>query len=147
MTLASILPDMKLTGMGQVQVNVQELLALRLKHLFSAADPAPTDAPTEQRCGTATTLCGFTEWLGDTVLPISIGWDWCIDIQPFRNLSEPHQPAAHWHRDDLPRTNIQLLDEHGHALAWDDNLRVLATWVDAQAWQHEVANAVSAAQH
>ena len=42
---------------------------------------------------------------------------------------------------------IQLVNEKGHPLPWEDNLRVLATWVDAQTWQHAVANAVSAAAH
>lgn len=35
----------------------------------------------------------------------------------------------------------------GNPLHWEDNLRVLAIWVDAQDWQHTVANAVSAAAH
>jgi Domain of unknown function (DUF4902) len=131
---------MNLTEMGQVQTTVQELLTLRVKHLFSAADPDATGTPPTQRCGTATTLSGYTEWVGDTKLPISIGWDWSII---------PHHTATHgthWQRNDLPRTNIQLLNEHGQTLAWEDNLRVLATWVDARAWQMEVALAVGCNQ-
>ena len=138
---------MKLTNMGQVQVTAQELVALRLKHLFSATDTAPTDLPAERRCGAATTLTGYTEWLGDADVPISIGWDWCIGIQPTRTSSVSSEQAAYWQRYDLPHTNIQLLDEHGHALTWEDNLRVLASWVDAQDWQTYVAKAVSAANH
>ena len=136
---------MNLTAMGQVQVSVKELLALRLKHLFSAVDIKPADALGKQRCGSITTISGYTEWLGDADLPISIGWDWCIGIQLFSMRCEPPAQAAHWLRDDLPRTNIQVVDEHGCALAWEDNLRVLATWVDAQAWQSDVAKAVVAA--
>lgn len=128
---------MNITDMGQVQISVQELLALRLKHFFSTADTEPAATPPEQRCGTATTLSGYTEWVGDGTLPISIGWDWRI---------QAYAQAAQWQRDDLPRTNIQLLDKHGQALAWEDNLRVLATWVDAQAWQNKVASAVRSAQ-
>lgn len=126
---------MNVTSMGQVQATVQELLALRMRHLFSAADPEPTDAPVALRCGTVTTLSGYTEWVGEAELPISIGWDWRIDVEG---------QASRWRRDDLPRSNIQLLDEHGNALAWEDNLRVLATWVDALAWTGDVAQAVSA---
>ena len=138
---------MNLVAMGQVQVSVKELLALRLKHLFSATDTEPTDIPTERRCGSATTLTGYTEWLGDAEVPISIGWDWCICIRPTRLSGEPSEQAAYWQLNDLPYTNIQLLDEHGRALAWHDNLRVLATWVDARDWQTSVAKAVSAATH
>ena len=124
--------------MGQAQVSVPELLALRLKHLHSAADSEPSNTPPQQRCGTATTLSGYTEWGGDTHLPISLGWDWGI---------EAHAHTAQCQRDELPRINIQLVNERGHPLPWEDNLRVLATWVDAQDWQHTVANAVGAAPH
>lgn len=127
---------MNITAMGQVQTSMQELLALRLKHFHSAADPEPGHTPPQQRCGTATTLSGYTEWVGDTHLPISLGWDWRI---------EARDNTAQWQRDELPRTNIQLVNEQGLPLPWEDNLRVLATWVDAQDWQHTVANAVGAA--
>ena len=129
---------MNITDMGQVQATVQELLTLRLKHLHSAVDPEPSGTPPQQRCGTATTLSGYTEWVGDTHLPISLGWDWRI---------KAHAHTAQWQRDELPRTNIQLVNERGHQLPWEDNLRVLATWVDAQDWKHTVANAVGAAPH
>jgi hypothetical protein len=132
-----ILAAMNITNMGQVQASVQELLSLRLKHLHSAVDPEPGNTPPHQRCGTTTTLSGYTEWVGDSHLPISLGWDWCI---------EAHAHTAQWQRDELPR-NIQLMNEPGHSLPWEDNLRVLATGVDAQDWQHAVANAVSAAAH
>ena len=78
---------------------------------------------------------GYTEWRGDAELPISIGWNWCIHV---------HERAACCQREELPRTNIQLLDEKGLLLAWEDNLQVLATWVDAQHWQGEVAQAIGA---
>lgn len=129
---------MNITNMGQVQATVQELLTLRLKHLHSAVDPELSGTPPPQSCGTATTLSGYTEWVGDSHLPISLGWDWCI---------QAHAHRAQWQRDELPRSNIQLVNEQGHPLHWEDNLRVLATWVDAQDWQNAVANAVNAAKH
>ena len=124
---------MNITDKGQVLATVKELLALRLKHLHSATDPDASTLPSEQRCGTVTTLSGYTEWVVDALVPISIGWDWCIQAQP---------QAVRWQRDDLPRTNLQLMNEKGSTLDWEDNLRVLATWVDAQCWQKEVALAL-----
>jgi len=47
----------------------------------------------------------------------------------FSLLCEPPAQAANWLRDELPSTNIQVVDEHGCALVWQDNLRVLTTWV------------------
>lgn len=129
---------MHLTKSGQIQVTVQELLELHLTHLYSALDTDSSNLPQAQRCGTATTLSGYTEWLGADELPVSLGWDWCI-------TAIHHQ--AHWQREALPRSNIQLLNENGQALTWEDNLRVLATWLDTQSWQREVALAINALDH
>jgi len=129
--------------MGQVQLNVQELMELRLEHLHSAADPDPNQADALRRCGTATTLRGYTEWLGVAHVPISIGWDWCVYTAT--TLGAPKGQPHCWQRDDWPRTNMQLHDEHGHPLPWRHNLCVLATWVDAQDWQAEVTHALCAA--
>lgn len=126
---------MNLTDMGQVQTSMRELLDLHLEHLFSAADLDDTDLLPQQRCGTLTALKGYTEWRGQAPLPISIGWDWRVLTQG---------PCVHWLREEWPRTNIQLMDEAGRALKWDDNLRVLATWVDAHPWQNNVRQAVTA---
>lgn len=128
---------MKITDMGLVQATMQELLNLRLEHFFSALDAGPEDLPPKRRCGTSTTVTGYTEWLCSAEFPITIGWDWHV-------LTTEH--SIHWQREELPRTNIQLLHEDGQALVWEDSLRVLATWVDAQAWQKDVVQAVSAEQ-
>jgi hypothetical protein len=128
---------MKITDMGLVQATMQELLDLRLEHFFSAVDAEPTGLSVAQRCGTPTTVTGYTEWLCSAEFPITIGWDWHV-------LTTEH--SIHWQREELPRTNLQLLNEEGQVLAWDDSLRVLATWVDAQAWQKDVLKAVSTGQ-
>jgi hypothetical protein len=128
---------MKITDMGLVQATMQELLNLRLEHFFSAVDAGPEHLPPNQRCGTVTTVTGYTEWLCSEEFPITIGWDWHV-------LTTEH--SIRWQREELPRTNLQLLNEEGQVLAWDDSLRVLATWVDAQAWQKDVLQAVSTGQ-
>jgi hypothetical protein len=124
---------MKITDVGQVQVSVQELLAFRLRHFCSVVDLELSDKLPSQLCGSVTTLCGYTEWVGDSDQPISIGWDWSI---------RAHAHTIYWFRDDLPRTNIQVLNQQGHPLDWYDNLSVLATWVDAQDWGMHVAQRV-----
>lgn len=128
---------MNITDMGLVQATAQELLAMRLEHFYSALDTDPVETPPKQRCGTVTTVTGYTEWLCRAAFPITIGWDWQV-------LTTKHN--VHWQREELPRTNIQLLSENGQALPGEDSLRVLATWVDAQAWQRDVERALSAGQ-
>lgn len=128
---------MQITDMGLVQATMQELLNLRMEHFFSAVDAGPEDVPATQRCGTATTVMGYTEWLCTAEFPITIGWDWHV-------LTTLH--SVRWYRDDLPRTNIQVLHEDGQALPWECSLRVLSTWVDALGWQKDVVQAVSTGQ-
>ena len=123
--------------MGLVQVTMQELLDLRLEHFFSAMDTDPADLSPEQRCGTYTVLTGYTEWLCSAKFTITIGWDWQVLTI---------EQSVHWKREQLPRTNIQLLNEDGQALAWEDSLRVLATWVDSQIWKNDTLQAVSVRQ-
>ncbi len=126
---------MRITNMGLAQGTVQGLLNLVLTHYFSAVDADPTDLSTKQRCGTITVMSGYTEWIGSTKCPITIGWDWYI---------EANEQTVLWRRKELPRTNIQLMNENGQALAWEDNLRVLATWIDSHFWQKDVARNVCA---
>lgn len=124
---------MEITDTGLVLATIHELLELRLVHFISAVDVDPTELPVEHRCGTPTTVTGYTEWVSHAEFPITVGWDWSMLMRG---------RSVHWQREELPRTNVQLLSEDGHALAWEASLRVLATWVDAQTWQKEVAMAV-----
>jgi len=80
--------------MGQVQVSVKELLALRPKHRFFASVLEPAGALAKQRCGSIATVSRHTQWLCDADLSNSIGWDWCVGIQLFSLLCEPPAQAA-----------------------------------------------------
>jgi hypothetical protein len=120
--------------MGLVQATLEELLNLGMQHFFSAVDMELFDLPIHQRCGTVTVLSGYTEWMASAEHLMTIGWDWCV-------LAKEHGMA--WQRDELPRTNIQLLNQYGQAIVWEDNLRILAAWIDSHIWQNEVVRAVS----
>jgi Domain of unknown function (DUF4902) len=125
---------MKITHKGLVLASINELLELRLEHLMSAVDHDPADFPVEHRCGTHTTVTGYTEWLCRAEFPITIGWDWAVFVR---------EGIVHLQREEIPRTNILLLNKDGHALDCEKSLCLLATWVDAQPWQMHVAMAVS----
>ena len=124
---------MKITQTGQVHTSMQELLTLHLTHFFSALDTPDPRVQPAQTLSVNQVWSGYTEWRGQCRLPVSIGWDWQVTARD-RQL--------HWHREALPRTNLQLINHHGQALSWHDNIMVLASWIDAHSWQTEVAQAV-----
>lgn len=119
--------------MGLVQATLQELGSLQLEHLWSVLDAEPCAGPLTQRCGRPTRVCGYTEWRAHCDLPISMGWDWQIQTR---------ERQVCWERDEWPRTNIQLLDGHGQALSWQDNMQTLACWIDQLGWQRQVREAL-----
>jgi hypothetical protein len=88
-------------------------------NIFSAVDADPTGLSVEQLCGTPTTVTCHTAWLCSAEFHITIGWDWHVLTT---------ERSVNWQREELPRINIQLLSEEGHALEWEDSLRVMATW-------------------
>jgi Domain of unknown function (DUF4902) len=124
---------MQITETGQVNTSMQDLLALRLTHFFSALDTPNLLINPGQHLSATQVFSGYTEWLGHCSLPISIGWDWQVIARDRR---------LYWHREALPRTNLQLINHHGQTLSWHDNLMVLASWIDAHDWQNEVAQAI-----
>ncbi|WP_341686311.1 DUF4902 domain-containing protein [Limnohabitans sp.] len=125
---------MNITDQGLVQVRIHDLLKLRISHFYSAADAECAPEVHVRRCGSVTTMSGFTEWIGPSLASASIGWDWLISVHPH---------TVQWQRVNLPRTNIQLLNLQGVPLSWAENLHVLATWVDAQCWIDSVAQNIS----
>ena len=125
---------MEVTIPLKVCVTLGELLALRMRHLFSAADPEARRNDTGSLCGTGTLLSGYTAWESTCDLPVTIGWDWRI---------HPRQQGALWLREGLPRTNIQVMNREGQPLSPADNSRVLATWIDSLSWSDEVARAIA----
>ena len=118
-----ILPDMQITATGQVRATVEDLLNVQFLHLFSGLDTEVGDP--SKGCGRPTAISGFTEWIGQSLAPISIGWDW---------HSEVTGNAVRLSRVDCPRTNVQLTNSDGQDFAWEQNLQILGTIVDALPW-------------
>lgn len=118
---------MKISPNGLIQLTIDELLSTPLVHLISGVDTeelAPLIA-----CGRPTTISGYTEW-GSLLNPtISLGWDWCIQIDSAKIF---------WKRIDLPRTNIMLVDHAGNSTEWTTNLEHLAMVVDTLPWNEKL---------
>ena len=115
---------------GYLRLQTQELGSIALQHLISNVDDEVTDPV--QRCGAATTLSGYTEWVSSVEPALSIGWDW-----EWRGA--PGRPEVV--RSGLPRTNILVVSEASVPLTWEDSLEVLAHFIDAIDWQRAALDA------
>jgi hypothetical protein len=114
---------------GFVRLTLDDVLSVPFKHLLSGLDEDAAPLP----CGTSTTISGYTEWISDTQPKITVGWDWIV---------APDGSGSYWRRIGLPRSNLLLVDTARNDYAWDRNLVVLATVVDAIPWQEQARTAV-----
>lgn len=115
---------------GYLRLHPQELGSIALQHLISNVDDEVIDPV--QRCGAATTLSGYTEWVSPAEPALSIGWDWEWRCTPGQ---------AEVVRLGLPRTNILVVSESSVPLPWEDSLQVLAHFIDAIDWQRAALDA------
>ena len=115
---------------GYLRLRTRELDTIPLRHLISNVDEEPFDPV--QRCGGATTLSGYTEWVSPIEPALSIGWDW-----EWRGATG----SAAVVRLGLPRTNILVVSEASVPLPWEDSLQVLAQFIDAIDWQRDALDA------
>jgi hypothetical protein len=114
---------------GFVRLTLDDVLSVPFKHLLSGLDEDAAPLP----CGTSTTISGYTEWISDTQPKITVGWDWIV---------APDGSGSYWRRIGLPRSNLLLVDTARNDYAWDRNLVVLATVVDAIPWQEQARTAL-----
>lgn len=119
---------------GLLRLSRAELNAVRLQHLWSGLDDEvdATDAPAP-RCGAASTLSGYTEWVSPQASTLTLGWDWQL-------VAGSGRPSVV--RLGLPRTNIQVIDECAQPLPWEHNLEVLADFIDGMPWAEPAFGAV-----
>lgn len=118
---------MQATSSGLLLVALADILALPFEHLVSGLDE---DAGTEHdRCGSTTTISGYTEWVAGGFHRLTVGWDWKIDARGFVRIG-------------VPRSNIRLLDRALHPYEQSKSDAVLATVVDTIPWQEQARRAL-----
>lgn len=101
-------------------------------HLFSAlVDDA---FPGAERCGRATVISGYTEWVSHSAPAIAIGWDWQLGISPLYSLCR---------RMGRPRSNIMLQRSDLSDVGWRLTAAILGRAIDQRAWQESVLRALN----
>lgn len=114
---------MHVSETGQVRATVSDLLSIQFLHLSSGFDTEVGDPSKD--CGRPTAISGYTEWIGQSLVSISIGWDWRLEVTG---------NTVRLIRIDSPRTNVQITDLDGQDFAWEKNLQIIGTIVDALPW-------------
>jgi hypothetical protein len=106
-----------------VRLSLSELLTRDFSHVVSRVDVDPSQPIAS--CGRATSVTGYTEWLSLELSTVTLGWDWALIVD---------QGQVRCIRIDAPRSNVLLVDSHGHEYHWQANLVALSTIVDAVDW-------------
>jgi hypothetical protein len=57
---------------GWLRMALRDARSIRRVHLLSGLDEVDPEQP---RCGSLTTISGYTEWLGGSQLEVTLGWD------------------------------------------------------------------------
>jgi len=115
------------TADGFLRMTLEDVLSLAFTHLASGIDGPCDDAA--HRCGSRTTISGYTEWIASTAPPVTVGWDWVAETE-------------RWVRIGPPRSNVLLVDRAERPYDWARNEAVLGTVVDAIPWQEQARRAV-----
>lgn len=111
---------------GYIRLTYDQLLQVSLVHLVSGVDE---DAPTGPSDGAqSTAISGYTEWLGQGGLVITVGWDWQM---------LPDNLGFHLKRISAPSSNLMLLDNRGSDLGSQKTAVLLENFIDGFNWQSE----------
>lgn len=116
---------------GYIRLRLSSLDALPFVHLFSESDDGFL---AELQSQTVPARCaGFSEWVSETIPPVSIGWGWFIHCDSERMMLAP----------DGVRSNVMLVDMHGYDLGMEKTARLFGAWLNAFEWQPVVSRALN----
>jgi hypothetical protein len=117
---------MQLGPDGLVRLTLDEVLSTPLIHLISGVDQEVRGKL--PRCGTVTSVTGYTEWRSAAEPVIVVGWDW-------KSVCKQGRPQLS--RVGPPRCNVMLVDHDQEDFDWDKQLEILGTVIDAMDWEHQ----------
>lgn len=118
---------------GLLRLQQGELSAMKLVHLISGIDDDAAPATHSPRCGSSTTLSGYTEWVSAQEPNLTLGWDWQLETDPM---------SSRVVRLGLPRTNVLVVKGEHDPLPWETSLEVLASFIDSFDWNTPAFDAV-----
>lgn len=111
---------------GYVRTTFAQLQQVHFTHLISGVDE---DGPPDiAESASSTVICGYTEWISQGGLVITIGWDWQM---------LPEGRGCRLTRVGPPSSNLMLQDPNGIDLGPHRTTALLETIIDNFNWQTE----------
>jgi hypothetical protein len=115
-----------MTDTGYIRMSYDQLQQISLVHLVSGVDEdGPLSAPSG---ASSTAISGYTEWISQGGLVITIGWDWQM---------LPENRGFHLKRISSPSSNLMLQNAGGDDLGPQKTAILLETFIDTFNWQSE----------
>lgn len=109
---------------GYIRLPLELMRSISLTHLISGLDQ---DNPaTANDAAVPTTISGYTEWVSEGSAPLTIGWDWQLNVDA---------NGIRMERISEPRSNIMLIDAERADVGFAATSALLETVIDAFAWQ------------
>lgn len=109
---------------GYLRITAATLGRTTLRHLHSAIDASASTGPVSREM--VPTAAGFTEWQGQSLPALSVGWDWVLTTAGLELIA------------GSLRSNVMLVDDSGADLGPQANQSLLEAWLQGWDWQGEV---------
>lgn len=111
---------------GYIRLSYAQLQKIRLTHLVSGVDEDGPDSSADS--ATTTTISGYTEWVSEGGLVLTVGWDWRV---------MPDGNDLRLRRLSQPCSNLMLQDATGIDLGPNKTATLLEIFIDGFNWQSE----------
>lgn len=124
--------ELKLSADGYLRIPMKQLLSIPLSHLFSQLGDWHNTTPNKE--SSVTEICGFTEWVSDTIPAISISWDWSLQTS---------SPPPRYAISGEPFSNLMLISEGGEDLGPLVTNHYLLKLINKLGWENETAQSIN----
>lgn len=114
-----------------IRLRRNELDRLVLIHLLSGLDDHHPEPNTDE---VADGISGYTEWLSEGPVPVTIGWDWQMSFISGR---------LGLLRIGGPRSNLMFVDADQRDLGMHQTIFLLSGYVDSLNWQEPVTQYIN----
>ena len=127
--------DYPMSDTGYVYLTYSQLQEVNLVHLISGMDE---DGPDQLDEAIATAITGYTEWISEGKVTITVGWDWQM---------RPDQQGVRLYRVSEPSSNLMLRNADGVDLGHKKTAVLLETFIDEFNWQSEALKYINIRYH
>jgi hypothetical protein len=118
--------EFPMSDTGYIYLTFAQLQEVCLVHLISGMDE--DGGPDQLDAAVATAITGYTEWISEGNVTITIGWDWQM---------LPDKKTIRLYRVSEPSSNLMLQSANGIDLGPKKTTILLETFIDGINWESE----------